>query len=52
LLRRWLPKRDVLGQIQFLREGLGLKAESPADESGGRFDFTDRIGFAKTTSEP
>ena len=24
---RWLPKGDVLGQIQFIREILGLKAE-------------------------
>jgi len=23
---RWLPKGDVLGQIQFIREILGLKA--------------------------
>ena len=24
---RWLPKEDVLGQIQFIRQILGLKAE-------------------------
>jgi transposase, IS6 family len=24
---RWLPKEDVLGQIQFIREILGSKAE-------------------------
>jgi hypothetical protein len=24
---RWLPKGDVLGQIQFIRQILGLKAE-------------------------
>jgi hypothetical protein len=24
---RWLPKGDVLGQIQFIREILGLKGE-------------------------
>jgi hypothetical protein len=23
---RWLPKGDVLGQIQFIRETLGLKS--------------------------
>jgi hypothetical protein len=43
---RWLPKGDVLGQIQFIRELLGLKAEQSTDEIGGWFGFADRIVFA------
>jgi hypothetical protein len=43
---RWLPKGDVLGRIQFIREILGVKAEYSADEIGGWFGFADRIVFA------
>ena len=43
---RWLPKGDILVQIQFIREILGLKTEKSTDEIGDWFGFADRIVFA------
>lgn len=49
---RWLPKEDVLGQIRFIREILGLKAEYSTDENGGWFGFADRIVLATPPNPP